>query len=205
MKKYCIAGSGTDVGKTFILCALIENLRKEGHSVAAIKPLLSGYDPENMRESDAGHIARALGLEVNAANVANISPLRFSAPQSPDIAAAREGKTLSPESVITASAFTSHADVGFVETIGGACVPINADFTVTEWIKALHMPVIFVSGMYLGGLSHTISAMRCLTAAGIEIERVIVNPGKRPPSDIIAEEFIASLSPHSPATPELWR
>ncbi|MET0155964.1 MAG: dethiobiotin synthase [Rickettsiales bacterium] len=195
-KIYFVAGSGTDVGKTFLTCALIRECRRQGIDVDAVKPLMTGFDSARADASDAGRIALALGEGVEPETIGRISPLRFRAPQSPDIAAAREGKGISLRRTLEATRVRESAQIAFVETIGGACVPIDAYSTVTEWIAAANHPVIFVAGVYLGGLSHAVSGCRALGRAGATIACVVVNPGAAPQDDVITEEFSASLAPH---------
>ena len=45
MSAIFITGAGTEVGKTLAACALIRRLREREKTVAAFKPVLSGYDP----------------------------------------------------------------------------------------------------------------------------------------------------------------
>ena len=61
-----ITATGTDVGKTFVAASLIRHLRQIGHSVDAIKPIVSGFDPAQAATSDPGVLLDALGLPVTA-------------------------------------------------------------------------------------------------------------------------------------------
>src|SRR3546814_8288949 len=55
---------------------------------------LSGFDPATRATSDAGVLLSALDLPVTEASLDRMSPWRFRAPLSPDMAAAREGRTV---------------------------------------------------------------------------------------------------------------
>ena len=82
-----VTGTGTDVGKTFVTAALIRILRASGQEVDAIKPVVSGFDPERLSASDPGALLAALGRPVTMAEIDRVAPWRFAAPLSPDLAA----------------------------------------------------------------------------------------------------------------------
>ena len=85
-----VTATGTDVGKTFVTAGLIKLLKSQGASVDALKPVVSGYDPSVAETSDPAVLLKALGRPVSAEEVARISPYRFRAPLSPDMAARRK-------------------------------------------------------------------------------------------------------------------
>src|ERR1700735_5619420 len=57
-----IAGTGTDIGKTWVGCQLVAELRARGLVVAARKPVQS-FDPADGL-TDADHLAAATGAPV---------------------------------------------------------------------------------------------------------------------------------------------
>ena len=89
-----VTATGTDIGKTFVACGLIRALRRKGRAAAALKPVLSGFEPAEAEGSDSGRLLAALGRPVTPDEIARISPWRFAAPLSPDMAALREKRTL---------------------------------------------------------------------------------------------------------------
>src|SRR5258706_12022749 len=89
-----VTGTGTDVGKTFVTTGLIRHLRATGRPVEALKPVVSGFDPDAPATSDPGLLLAALDRALTQAEIDRISPWRFRAPLSPDLAAAREGRNL---------------------------------------------------------------------------------------------------------------
>ena len=64
MTTYFITSSGTGIGKTLVAAALAWQLRERGRSVRAIKPVISGFEPETATESDSGILLTALGEKV---------------------------------------------------------------------------------------------------------------------------------------------
>ena len=50
-------GTGTDIGKTYVSCALIRALKARGAVVDAFKPVVSGFDPKDAAGSDPARLA----------------------------------------------------------------------------------------------------------------------------------------------------
>ena len=95
MSAIFITATGTDIGKTFVAAGLIRHLRAAGRSVDALKPVVTGFDPLDAAASDTGVLLSALGRPVTPAEIDRISPWRFRAPLSPDMAARRENRSAS--------------------------------------------------------------------------------------------------------------
>ncbi len=171
-----VTGTGTDVGKTFVTAALIRHLRQAGKTVDAFKPVVSGFDPDRIETSDTGILLAALGRSVAAAEVERMSPWRFSAPLSPDIAARAEGRSIDFKALVDCS---RHAAYGrgtiFIEGVGGIMVPLDERHTVLDWMSALRIPVLLVAGSYLGTISHTLTALHVLAQRNLDIAGVVVS------------------------------
>ncbi|HWN38339.1 MAG TPA: molybdopterin-guanine dinucleotide biosynthesis protein MobB, partial [Gammaproteobacteria bacterium] len=86
MTTFFITSSGTGIGKTFVTRQLIAELKAAGRRVRALKPVASGFDAADAEGSDTLQLLRALALEPTAANLDAVSPWRFAAPLSPDMA-----------------------------------------------------------------------------------------------------------------------
>jgi dethiobiotin synthetase len=170
-----ITGSGTEVGKTFLACLLIRQLRARGNTVEALKPVVTGFDPNDAPASDCGQLLSALGLPVDQERLDHVSPWRFSAPLSPDMAAAREQRNIPFTELVEYCRGVDTADVALIEGIGGVLVPLDRDHTVADWIVALEAPVILVTGSYLGTISHTLSAVEALVSRGVSIRHVVIS------------------------------
>src|ERR1700727_3328232 len=98
-----------------------------GRLVDAIKPVISGFDPEQAAASDPGVLLHALGLPVTPQEIDRISPWRFRAPLSPDIAAEREGRSIDLDTVISfcRTMIDQRHGVLLIEGIGGVMVPLE--------------------------------------------------------------------------------
>lgn len=182
MKRLFITGSGTGVGKTFVTAALTRAAHRAGHEVCALKPVLSGFDPDRPEESDAGVLLDALGQRPTAENLDRISPWRFAAPLSPDMAAAREGRSIDFAALVQHGR-SARGDLVLVEGVGGCMVPLDASRTVLDWIEALAFPVVIVGGSYLGTISHTLTALAAVQRVA-QVEAVIVSQSPEQPVDL---------------------
>ncbi len=194
MTSYFITATGTDIGKTHTIAGIIRAGRDLKRDFAAIKPLLTGYDDQTAPKSDPAVLLAAMGRANTQRNITTISPWRFTAPLSPDMAAAREGKRIVLKDVVTFCEAASAAAPGtlLIEGIGGAAVPLNEQDLVSDWIAALNIPVILVAGTYLGTLSHTITTGTFLTTQGIKIAAIVLNESETSP--VPPEETAATLA-----------
>lgn len=172
-----ITGAGTEIGKTFVTCALVDQLRRDGRAVRAIKPVISGYDEKNPAESDSGRILAALGETVSDAAVKNISPWRYRTPMAPNMAARREGRPIQFAKLVAFSrkALTDKTGVTLIEGVGGVMAPLTDDKTVMDWMAALSCPAVLVAGSYLGAISHALTAVLALETRGVKLAGVVVS------------------------------
>lgn len=195
-----ITACGTEVGKTLVTAALTHQLRTKGENVRVLKPVASGFDENNVGETDTGILLTAAGLPLTAENVAACTPWRFPEPISPDMAAAHAGRTIDFDALAADCRWALGDDgTALIEGIGGALVPLDATHTVRDLIKALEIPALVVTANYLGALSHTLTAVESLTATGIPIAGVVVNDTEDPPVPI--EESAACLTRFLPPVP----
>jgi dethiobiotin synthetase len=191
---YFVTSTGTDIGKTFVTAGLIRQLRSEGRPVAALKPLVSGYDSSVVETSDPAVLLRALGRPVSADEIAAIAPFRFRAPLSPDIAAAREGRSVDFEALLAFSrdAVAAHDGTLFIEGVGGIMVPLDGERTVLDWMATLGQPVVLVVGGYLGTISHTLTAVDVLAKRALRIAAIIVS--EKDNDTVPLDDTVASIA-----------
>lgn len=170
-----ITGSGTDVGKTLVMRLLIGGLRARGIAVRAIKPVITGFDPAEAAASDSGLILEALGLPLEERALDQISPWRFHPPISPDMAARRAGTPLDVDEVAEFCRAADDGGVLLVEGIGGVMVPLGDQATILDLMVRLGLPVLLVTGSYLGTLSHSLTAARAVQASGLVLAAIVVS------------------------------
>jgi dethiobiotin synthetase len=127
------------------------------------------------------------------AAIARISPWRFEAALSPDMAAAREGRRV-PFDELVAFCHAHLSETGpmvFIEGVGGVLVPLDERHTVRDWIAALGLPVVLVAGSYLGTISHTLTALEALDRCGLDVAALVINESAE--STVPLEETLATL------------
>jgi dethiobiotin synthetase len=188
-----VAGAGTEIGKTYVTAALTRCLRAKG-PVLTLKPLASGVPPLGdpaFAQSDTGRLLTAQGLPMDEANVTACSPWRFEAPLAPDQAAAREGRRLDLADLVgwCRERIASAPGPVLVEGVGGLMSPITAEATGLDWILALGVPVLLVSGSYLGAISHALTAAEVVTSRGLALRAIVVSEsaGAPTPPEVVAE------------------
>ena len=203
MSAIFITATGTDIGKTYLATALIRNWRDKGRAVDALKPVMTGFDPARPEASDGGQLLAALGRPVTSDEIARISPWRYAAPLSPDFAAAREGRALDFDQLLNFSreALRKHPEELLIEGIGGVMAPLDARHTVLDWMTALKIPVLLVTGSYLGSISHTLTAFDALHRRELSVRAVVVN--ETPGSTVTVAETIGSVSRFAQPIPVL--
>ena len=193
-----ITASGTDAGKTLVACALAHQARAAGRSVRVLKPVATGFDAADAGASDTAQLLTAAGQPVNADTIAACTPWRFPDPISPDMAAARAGRTIDFDALAGhCRAATGPDHLTLIEGIGGTMVPLTRDRTVRDLIKALDLPAVVVTGSYLGALSHTLTAVESLLMHGIAVRAVVVSESAASPVPLV--ETCATLAGFIPA------
>lgn len=177
MNALFVTATGTDIGKTFVAAGLIRALIRAGRTVDAVKPVISGFSMEALAASDTGALLAAMGRDLNAQEAERISPWRFAAPLSPDMAAEAEGKAIDFAAVLQDSRtrIAANPDVLLIEGVGGIMVPLDDRHTVLDWMEALALPVLLVAGSYLGTVSHTLSAVDVLLRRGLKIAALMIS------------------------------
>jgi dethiobiotin synthetase len=189
-----VTSTGTGIGKTYLTAGLVRHLRAEGRSVEAVKPVISGFDPRQVEESDTGVLLSALGRSQNDAEIERISPWRFAAPLSPDMAAEKENRSLDFDALVgfSQSVLTAPADATLIEGVGGIMAPLDRTHTVLDWMTALDIPLVLVAGSYLGSISHTLSAAAVLRDKGFRLSMIVVS--ETPGSTVDLDDTAGAIS-----------
>lgn len=191
MNAYFITATGTGVGKTYLTALLAKQ-----HGARAIKPIISGFSQDEM--TDTHLLSEATGEK----NLDAISPWRFTAPLSPDVAAAREGKSIVfSELVDFCREAMAGAPLTLIEGVGGVMVPLNDTHTVLDLMAVLKLPVILVAGSYLGTISHTLTSLAVLRSRGVKIHTIVISESEESPMPM--EETAATIERFTGIAPVL--
>jgi dethiobiotin synthetase len=194
MSAVFITATGTDIGKTFVTAALIRHMRGAGHAVHAIKPVVTGFDQDAWQNSDPAALLAALARPVTLQEVEGISPWRFKAPLSPDMAGRREGRDIAFAHVVEFCRDTlrNHPGVVLIEGIGGIMVPLDEHRTVLDWMSVLRIPIILVTGTYVGTISHTLTSLEVLVRRNLNVAAVAVSESRESAASL--EDTLATLA-----------
>ncbi len=202
MSAFFVTGAGTEIGKTYVSCAILRDWKARGIACNAFKPVLSGFEPLESEGSDAGLLLSAMDIEPSAIAIETMSPWRYKAPIAPHMAAKLEGLTLPYEDVRTLCCERAAAARGvlLIEGAGGVMAPLGERVTNLDLIAALGAPVLFVAGTYLGAVSHALTGLAVLQARGVALKAVIVNESAE---SVGLEATLSMLQPHLEDVPLL--
>jgi len=194
-----VTGAGTEIGKTYVTCALARQLRAAGRAVRAFKPVATGMaelDDPAFQQSDTAQLLAAQGSPCDETTIAACTPWRFAAPLSPDMAAAAEDCRLELAEITTwargAIQQISAETIVLIEGVGGVMSPIAGDGLNIDLIAALACPSILIGGSYLGAINHTLTALAALRARAVKVRGLVVNETFGSPVDFAAT--VASLA-----------
>lgn len=166
---FFITGTDTEIGKTYVTCALLRDLRARGLSPMGFKPLACGdrSDARAMREA-AGDPSLSLDI---------INPIYLRAATAPYIAAEFEQRHLQLEELV--AAYRRLAEQAYspilAEGAGGWQAPIAPGITMEDLAAALGLPIILVVGNKLGAVNHAILTARSIRNRGLQCRGIVLN------------------------------
>jgi dethiobiotin synthetase len=138
-----VAGTGTDVGKTWVSARLLASLRAAGSTVAARKPAQS-FDPT---DDPAGFDSAVLGAASGEASETVCLPSRwYEIAMAPPMAADALGRgRIALADLVQELAWPAPpVDVGLVETAGGVRSPQSHDGDVIAMVAALAPDIVLL-------------------------------------------------------------
>jgi dethiobiotin synthetase len=169
-----VAGIHTGTGKT--VCS-------------AILCQATGYDywkPVQAGDLDRSDSIFVRSMVSNAACTVHPERHRLNTPMSPHEAARIDGLHIRPADFQLPE--TKNRLV--VETAGGVMSPLAEGFLIIDLIALLKLPVVLVSGNYLGSINHTLLTIEALRNRQIPVKGIIFNGPATPSS----ERFILQSS-----------
>ena len=175
-KNIFITSTGTNIGKTYCTVEILKEMLHRKVLFNAYKPILSGFDIYNIKDSDSYKILKTNNKEPEIEDIKEISPWLFEKPIAPSIAAIKENKSLKYNDVLKWCLKKSDNNIiNIFEGAGGLLVPIEKAKTILDLMKDLNSKVVLVVGNYLGSVSHTLSAIHNLQHANLQIINIIIN------------------------------
>jgi dethiobiotin synthetase len=165
-----VAGTGTEIGKTWVASRVLEAARAEGLRVAARKPVQS-FDPNSQALTDADQLAQATGETPQVICPKHRwYPVAMAPPMAADVLG-RERILL--DALLSEINWPVDIELGCVETAGGLRSPIAHDADNVELIRRLAPEsVLLIADAGLG----TINSVRMsVDALGQQCTRVFLN------------------------------
>jgi dethiobiotin synthetase len=153
-----VAGTGTDVGKTWFAARAIDALRRNRVTVAARKPAQS-FDPTDAHPLDADVLGAATGERPDT-----VCPRHrwYEVAMAPPMAADALGRAPFTIAELVSEIAPTTAQITLIESAGGVRSPLAADGDTIDLCAALRPDlVVLVADAGLG----TINAVRLCTSA----------------------------------------
>lgn len=176
-----IAGTGTDVGKTYVTALMVKKLADAGLSAGYYKAAVSGA--ASVAQSDAGYVKGIAGIDQCDATLVSY---RYPEAVSPHLAARWAGETID-RAVIARDCGQAAAACDYltVEGSGGILCPLRWDdgerLLLADMVAALGLPVLLVADAGLGtinavGLTAFYLKERQIPLRGIVLNRYTDTP-----------------------------
>ena len=174
MKSLFIAGTDTDVGKTYITSGLAITLRKMGIDIGVMKPFAAGIAQKKGYKSEDVEILCKSAQICDPENLVN--PQFFPISASPYTAWKK--LKIKPKIPMILSSFKKLSNIHemmLVEGMGGILTPILKDYYVTNLIKDMKIPTIIVTRSKVGTVNHTLMTVKMCEKYKIPIKGIIIN------------------------------
>lgn len=171
--KLLVSGTGTGVGKTWLVRGLARALARSGADVVALKPIETGCDPA---PRDAIAIAAACGRPELAGAPGFYRARAALAPY----AATLEGEPAVDLAAIVQRIEALSAAITLVEGAGGVLVPLDEARDVLDLARAIGASIVLVGRDELGVLSHTLTAALAVRSRGLALAGVVLTEPPAP-------------------------
>lgn len=168
MPHFFITGTDTEIGKTYVTCRLLRDLRRRGIEAVGFKPIACGdrSDARAMREAS----------EQPSMSLDAINPIYLRAATAPYIAAELQHRTLSLDEIEAPfRQLQEKYETILVEGAGGWEAPIAPGVTMADMAVRLGLPVVLVVGNKLGAVNHAIMSVKGIRERGLECRSIVLN------------------------------
>ena len=172
---YFITGSDTDVGKTYIACELIQQLRNLDQKLETRKPVESGC-----AIGESAELIPADALKLQAANnnletIERIAAYRFKAALAPPRAASLEGHHLQIDELLNACSLDNSDHLLIVEGAGGFYSPLAQNALNADLASLLQLAVIIVINDRIGAVNQALMTIQAVESRHLPVAAIIMN------------------------------
>lgn len=167
MSNFFIAGTDSGVGKTYITCCLLRDMKKRGLNVGAFKPVCCG------ERADARLLRNAAEMRES---LEQINPFYLRTFAEPVMAAGLERKSISlPQLVQAYGELTAAYSSILVDATSGWDTPLTKGETMADLAVLLQLPVILVVKNQRGAASQAIMSVRAIQDRGLVCKAIVLN------------------------------
>ena len=168
MIKLLITGTDTNVGKTIFTSSLVaswlQNYPKA--SIGLMKLIQTGIGDRQLYQELFAHLPQ---VEI-------VTPLEFTTPLAPPIAADLEGREIDLALVWQSfSKLLESKDFVVVEAIGGLGTPITHELTVADLARDWRLPTILVVPVKLGAIAQTVANVMYARAVQVNLRGIVLS------------------------------
>ena len=172
MNPLFIAGTDTDVGKTFVTAQLVAQAQALGICVTTQKWIQSGLGPHGETDLDQHHAPD------DTLNIEDRMPYVFPFPASPHLSAERQDAVIHDDRLFSATDhLRSRGYWVLIEGSGGVLVPHRRQAFMIDLLTHYQPTVLIVAANRLGVLNHTFLTVEALQTRHISVAGILLNDG----------------------------
>lgn len=194
-----VAGTNTEVGKTYVAAMIARGLTAAGVRVGVYKPAASGCRQvaAELIADDAVSLWEAAGKPLS---LDQVCPQRFLAPLAPPRAALEDGRRVDQQLLRAGvEPWRTASDFLLVEGAGGLMSPLSDDDYNIDLARDLKLPLLIVAANELGVINAALQTLITARtqAAGLPVAGIVLNQVQQNDSDVSLgsnEEELAARS-----------
>ncbi|WP_193165590.1 dethiobiotin synthase [Microbulbifer hainanensis] len=175
-RTFFVAGTDTEVGKTYVTAGLLASAAARGLKTAAVKPVASGCTEteDGLRNEDALQLQEAMTMDLPYQQV---NPIALEPAIAPHIAAREAGRVLDVGRMagVCRGVMSAGADLVLIEGAGGWRTPLGPRSFLSQLPRELDIPVILVVGMQLGCINHALLTAEAVRRDGLALAGWVAN------------------------------
>lgn len=161
-----VAGTNTDVGKTYVTRLILEGLRARGVDAVGYKPIsCGGLEDTRILAAASGGLA-----------LDEVNPVQLQTAVAPNVACMLENREIDIPRLIEGYHHLAQAhECVLVEGAGGWEVPITANYRMSDLAADLGLPVLLVAANQLGAINHSLLTIEAIRRKGLECVGIVLN------------------------------
>lgn len=172
-KFYYISGSDTDAGKSTVCAGLLRCLSNKGFKTAGIKAVQTGCPEMGIKENSISPDADLYSAVSPSSDIKTL--YKYSLAASPELAARKEGKTISIKELAKTLDHTLSLDkINLVEIAGGIYTPLNKKEFFIDLFNQLPAPMILVVPHRLGSINQCLMSYQSLIMRGLKLKAIVL-------------------------------